>query len=221
MATHDSEAISTTVSFPSSPSQSSIVSTSPPSHAQLLRDPVLLRDAIIGFSDGLTVPFALTAGLSSLGSSKLVILGGLAELFAGAISMGLGAVLASVTERKRYEIMSAKEKARWQGDGKAVDIEMEKQEQIDERSRGTPSEIRTSDRPTSQHDGASSTPDHKQSEESAVSIPSSTGSAVHGVTAAPPWPTAEKELRTIFNDYGVRTKDITGLAQRLHSDDKL
>lgn len=45
---------------------------------------------IIGLSDGLTVPFALTAGLSSLGSSKLVVTGGLAELCAGAISMGLG-----------------------------------------------------------------------------------------------------------------------------------
>ncbi|KAG5930732.1 hypothetical protein E4U53_002148 [Claviceps sorghi] len=59
----------------------------------------LLRDVIIGFSDGLTVPFALTAGLSSLGSSKLVIMGGLAELFSGMISMGLGAYLAAVTER--------------------------------------------------------------------------------------------------------------------------
>jgi len=43
----------------------------------------LVRDSIIGFADGLTVPFALTAGLSAVGSSKLVILGGLAELFAG------------------------------------------------------------------------------------------------------------------------------------------
>lgn len=46
--------------------------------------------SIIGLSDGLTVPFALTAGLSSLGSSRLVVTGGLAELCAGAISMGLG-----------------------------------------------------------------------------------------------------------------------------------
>jgi vacuolar iron transporter family protein len=82
----------------------------------------ILRDIIIGFADGLTVPFALTAGLSSyvsrfrsfifafnsnlmlvsLGSSKLVIIGGLAELFSGAISMGLGAYLAAVTERDHY-----------------------------------------------------------------------------------------------------------------------
>ncbi|RCI07951.1 hypothetical protein L249_7807 [Ophiocordyceps polyrhachis-furcata BCC 54312] len=58
-----------------------------------------LHHVIIGFSDGLTVPFALTAGLSSLGSSRLVVLGGLAELFSGMISMGLGAYLAAVTER--------------------------------------------------------------------------------------------------------------------------
>lgn len=62
----------------------------------------ILRDVIIGFSDGLTVPFALTAGLSSLGSAKLVIMGGLAELFSGMISMGLGAYLAAVTERDHY-----------------------------------------------------------------------------------------------------------------------
>ena len=62
----------------------------------------IIRDITIGFADGLTVPFALTAGLSSLGSSKLVITGGLAELFSGAISMGLGAYLAAVTERDRY-----------------------------------------------------------------------------------------------------------------------
>jgi vacuolar iron transporter family protein len=90
----------------------------------------VIRDVIIGFADGLTVPFALTAGLSSLGSARLVIIGGmstcltvweftsqsdanirqfihrtilgLAELFSGAISMGLGAYLAAVTERDHY-----------------------------------------------------------------------------------------------------------------------
>jgi vacuolar iron transporter family protein len=46
--------------------------------------------SVIGLSDGLTVPFALTAGLSSLGESRLVVLGGVAELIAGAISMGIG-----------------------------------------------------------------------------------------------------------------------------------
>lgn len=62
----------------------------------------ILRDIIIGFSDGLTVPFALTAGLSSLGNTKLVIMGGLAELCSGMISMGLGAYLAADTERQHW-----------------------------------------------------------------------------------------------------------------------
>lgn len=60
---------------------------------------------VIGLSDGLTVPFALTAGLSSLGESKLVILGGIAELIAGAISMGIGGFLASQAERDHYRYL--------------------------------------------------------------------------------------------------------------------
>ncbi len=70
----------------------------------------MLRDMIIGLADGLTVPFALTAGLSSLGDTKLVIMGGLAELFSGAISMGLGAYLAAATEREHYESEEARER---------------------------------------------------------------------------------------------------------------
>ncbi|TDL27783.1 DUF125-domain-containing protein [Rickenella mellea] len=58
-----------------------------------------ISNSVIGLSDGLTVPFALTAGLSSLGESKLVVLGGVAELIAGAISMGVGGFLASQSER--------------------------------------------------------------------------------------------------------------------------
>jgi hypothetical protein len=71
---------------------------------------LLIRDSIIGFADGLTVPFALTAGLSALGNSKIVVLGGLAELFAGSISMGLGAYLAAVTERKHYAVEEERER---------------------------------------------------------------------------------------------------------------
>lgn len=69
-----------------------------------------MNNIIIGFSDGLTVPFALTAGLSAAGSVKLVIMGGLAELFAGAISMGLGAWLAAETDRQHYSKELAREK---------------------------------------------------------------------------------------------------------------
>lgn len=76
--------------------------TSSTCHSQ--RRGLLIRDCIIGFADGLTVPFALTAGLSALGDSHLVVMGGLAELLAGALSMGLGAYLAAITEQKRYEV---------------------------------------------------------------------------------------------------------------------
>ncbi|KAK4893428.1 Protein ccc1 [Elasticomyces elasticus] len=69
-----------------------------------------MKDCIIGFADGLTVPFALTAGLSSLGSARLVIVGGLAELFAGSISMGLGAYLAALADRKIYEVEELRER---------------------------------------------------------------------------------------------------------------
>ncbi|KAJ4289943.1 Protein ccc1 [Collariella sp. IMI 366227] len=69
----------------------------------------IMRDVIIGFSDGLTVPFALTAGLSSLGNTKIVIMGGLAELCSGMISMGLGAYLAADTERQHWEAEFARE----------------------------------------------------------------------------------------------------------------
>ncbi|CCE62362.1 hypothetical protein TPHA_0C02070 [Tetrapisispora phaffii CBS 4417] len=61
-------------------------------------DPRVISDLIIGLSDGLTVPFALTAGLSSLGDSKLVITGGFAELISGTISMGLGGYLGAKSE---------------------------------------------------------------------------------------------------------------------------
>lgn len=73
-------------------------------------DPRVMSDIIIGLSDGLTVPFALTAGLSSLGSSKLVITGGMAELVSGSISMGLGGYLAAKSELDYYKSEVKKEK---------------------------------------------------------------------------------------------------------------
>ncbi|CAO3624454.1 unnamed protein product [Cunninghamella blakesleeana] len=65
--------------------------------------PELVKDCILGLADGLTVPFALAAGLSSLGDSRIVIYGGLAELVSGAISMGLGGYLAAKSEAEHYE----------------------------------------------------------------------------------------------------------------------
>jgi hypothetical protein len=60
----------------------------------------IVSDAVIGLSDGLTVPFAVTAGLSSSKgvSSRVIIAGGLAELIAGGISMGLGGYLGGRSE---------------------------------------------------------------------------------------------------------------------------
>ncbi|EGF83634.1 hypothetical protein BATDEDRAFT_5214, partial [Batrachochytrium dendrobatidis JAM81] len=63
----------------------------------------IIRDVIVGLADGLTVPFALAAGLASLNNSRLVITAGLAEIVAGAISMGLGGYLAGLSEIEHYD----------------------------------------------------------------------------------------------------------------------
>jgi len=63
-----------------------------------------VKDIIIGMSDGLTVPFALTAGLSGvLDTNHLIIISGLAEITAGCISMGLGGFLAGQSEVEHYD----------------------------------------------------------------------------------------------------------------------
>ncbi len=59
-----------------------------------------LPDFTLGFADGLTVPFALTAGLSSLGQTSTVIYAGMAEICAGSISMGIGGYLAARGEAR-------------------------------------------------------------------------------------------------------------------------
>jgi vacuolar iron transporter family protein len=63
----------------------------------------LVRDIVIGMSDGLTVPFALAAGLSgAVGSTHIVITAGLAEIAAGSIAMGLGGYLAARGDADHY-----------------------------------------------------------------------------------------------------------------------
>lgn len=63
----------------------------------------LIRDVVIGMSDGLTVPFALAAGLSgAIDSNGIIIIAGLAEIAAGSIAMGLGGYLAGKTEMDHY-----------------------------------------------------------------------------------------------------------------------
>src|SRR6187397_2214367 len=62
-----------------------------------------VRDIVIGMSDGLTVPFALAAGLSgAIDSTTIVVIAGLAEIAAGSIAMGLGGYLAARTDREHY-----------------------------------------------------------------------------------------------------------------------
>jgi len=63
-----------------------------------------VRDVVIGMSDGLTVPFALAAGLSgAVASSHIVVTAGLAEVAAGSIAMGLGGYLAARSDAEHYE----------------------------------------------------------------------------------------------------------------------
>lgn len=75
-----------------------------------LTSSAMLQDIVIGLSDGLTVPFALAAGLSgAVTSSNLVITAGLAEIVAGSIAMGLGGYLAGRTEVEHYAAELARE----------------------------------------------------------------------------------------------------------------
>jgi vacuolar iron transporter family protein len=69
-----------------------------------------VRDIVIGMSDGLTVPFALAAGLSgAVASSSIIVTAGLAEVAAGAIAMGLGGYLAARTDVEHFNSERARE----------------------------------------------------------------------------------------------------------------
>ena len=69
-----------------------------------------VRDVVIGMSDGLTVPFALAAGLSgAVQNTRLILVGGLAEIAAGSIAMGLGGYLAARGDAEHYEQERARE----------------------------------------------------------------------------------------------------------------
>jgi len=69
-----------------------------------------VRDVVIGMSDGLTVPFALAAGLTAaVASTNVVVTAGLAEVAAGAIAMGLGGYLAARTDAEHYASEVARE----------------------------------------------------------------------------------------------------------------
>src|SRR5437588_6516841 len=69
-----------------------------------------VRDIVIGMSDGLTVPFALAAGLSgAVEATQIILTAGLAEIAAGSIAMGLGGYLAAKTDAEHYASERARE----------------------------------------------------------------------------------------------------------------
>ena len=71
-----------------------------------------VRDVVIGMSDGLTVPFALAAGLSgAVDSASIVVTAGLAEIAAGSIAMGLGGYLAARSDAEHYASERRREQA--------------------------------------------------------------------------------------------------------------
>jgi VIT1/CCC1 family predicted Fe2+/Mn2+ transporter len=74
------------------------------------RTPRLVRDIVLGVADGLTVPFALAAGISgALDATHIVIIAGLAEIAAGTISMGLGGYLSAKSDIEHYSSERARE----------------------------------------------------------------------------------------------------------------
>ena len=71
-----------------------------------------VRDIVIGMSDGLTVPFALAAGISGAGvGTAIVVTAGLAEIAAGSIAMGLGGYMAARTDAEHFDAERARETA--------------------------------------------------------------------------------------------------------------
>src|SRR5262245_37982242 len=82
-----------------------------------------VRDIVIGMADGLTVPFALAAGLSgTVAASGIVVIAGLAEIAAGSIAMGLGGYLAARTDLEHY---ISELKREWRETKEMPDNEME------------------------------------------------------------------------------------------------
>ncbi len=70
----------------------------------------VVRDIVIGMADGLTVPFALAAGLTgAIDNSSIIVIAGLAEIAAGSIAMGLGGYLAAKSDAEHYETEKKRE----------------------------------------------------------------------------------------------------------------
>jgi VIT1/CCC1 family predicted Fe2+/Mn2+ transporter len=72
---------------------------------------LVVRDAVIGMADGLTVPFALAAGLTgAVDTTWIIVVAGIAEITAGAIAMGLGGYLAARSDAEHYASERARER---------------------------------------------------------------------------------------------------------------
>ncbi|MGH7895394.1 MAG: VIT1/CCC1 transporter family protein [Candidatus Binatia bacterium] len=81
-----------------------------PHHERHFTATAAVRDVVIGMADGLTVPFALAAGLSgAVDSTAVIVTAGLAEIAAGAIAMGLGGYQAARTDAEHYATELARE----------------------------------------------------------------------------------------------------------------
>src|ERR1700734_1620144 len=82
-----------------------------------------VRDVVIGMADGLTVPFALAAGLTAaVTSSHVIVTAGLAEVAAGAIAMGLGGYLAARSDQEHY---GSEERREYDETKKLREVELE------------------------------------------------------------------------------------------------
>lgn len=93
-----------------------------------LKSSDFITDIVIGMSDGLTVPFALAAGLSgAVTSNTIVITAGVAEIAAGCIAMGLGGYLAGKTEQEHYQ---SELKREWEEVEKVPEKEFEEVKEV-------------------------------------------------------------------------------------------
>src|SRR5919205_1478827 len=90
-----------------------------------------VRDIVIGMSDGLTVPFALAAGLTgAIDSAGIIVTAGFAEIAAGSIAMGLGGYLAAKSDAEHYYSERGREKR------EVIEIPEEEMEEVAAVFRG-------------------------------------------------------------------------------------
>ena len=91
----------------------------------------IVRDIVIGMADGLTVPFALAAGLSgAVESTNIIVTAGLAEMAAGSSAMGLGGYLAAKSDAEHYSSERRREKK------EVAEIPEEEMEEVAQVFRG-------------------------------------------------------------------------------------